>query len=488
MIPIRLIMENFISHTKSEIDFNQFDVALIVGVQDNNPSVSNGAGKTSIFDAIRFALYNKTRFNMKEKVVKRGKFKCRVEFVFSVSDETYKIVRLFNKKTGIGDVEFFKKDGDSWLSETCDTPTTTTQKIMDVVGMSHDTFVSSVCFKQNDIAGFAGASATKRKEILKEVLQIGIWDAFQEEAKENEKEFNKKRQALEQRISEIGNIEEEKANSELELNKISDLLKNSEESSIVCQKDLNNVGEQIMKLELEIAKGNHIDKSSLEKRLLSISKRAKDIKELKESYKQEVNKNNEIIAKAASSCDSLENKLITLAKDVLPVDHRHRDKAKQICKEDINVLYGQQSLSDKRGQKEALQKELNTFETHLSQINYLEPGKECPICLTELKNLSKVCELRNIKKNSLKINIDEKKKEISELNSLIIKEEKAIKKADDSIVEIERTELMISKLMASQTEAQRKNEEILNLNVALTSELKELKEEKESIKIGRAHV
>ena len=85
MVPVYLLLENFMSHARSELDFTQFDMALIVGMENGDPDASNGIGKTAIFDAIRWALYGKHRFRTKKRVVKRGKVACSVTFVFQLT-------------------------------------------------------------------------------------------------------------------------------------------------------------------------------------------------------------------------------------------------------------------------------------------------------------------------------------------------------------------------------------------------------------------
>ena len=56
MIPIKLQLEGFTSYRNAvEVDFTGFDLACISG--------QNGAGKSSLLDAITYALYGKARGN-----------------------------------------------------------------------------------------------------------------------------------------------------------------------------------------------------------------------------------------------------------------------------------------------------------------------------------------------------------------------------------------------------------------------------------------
>ncbi len=63
MKPLRLYINNFLCYDNSYIDFSKFSSALIVGKINNNDSYSNGVGKSTIFKAIEFVLFNYVDIN-----------------------------------------------------------------------------------------------------------------------------------------------------------------------------------------------------------------------------------------------------------------------------------------------------------------------------------------------------------------------------------------------------------------------------------------
>lgn len=465
MIPIRLEMWDFTSYAHAVIDFTKFDVALIVGALEGNTYVSNGVGKSNIFEAIRFVLFNKCRFSSKEKVVRRGRVQCKVEYIFEMDGSKYKVVRTLNKKSGIVGLVFYKQDDDDWNSGgyTCDTPTATTDKIEKVIGMSYDTFINSICFRQNDVYGFAGARAAKRKEILKEVLRIEIWDELQEIAKKYEKILCDQENVLSDRIDALDGIEKEYGVVCKQLNDI-----------VVLSESLN---ENIEKTEKEVEKYNI--NQDIGKRLDDINNLLNKMVIKKDGMQSQVKANNKDIANAQNDCNNLENRLKDYAKDVAIVNCKIRDKALRILNESIDIKYSNEILDKKALDLQKEQQELNKIDIQLSQFVDLESGTECPTCLTVLSE--DIINRRSEKTESLKNIKKEKEKTISLLKNTIAECQKAIRKADESAVEIERTELIIAKRMAVVSDALEKNDRIKEEFSKMSEERKALKEEKDTL-------
>ena len=83
MLPLRLYIENFMCHNKSFIDFTQFSSALIVGKLENNDLFSNGVGKSTIFKAIEYCLFNQADVNL-EKIIRDDSPSCQIVMDFLV--------------------------------------------------------------------------------------------------------------------------------------------------------------------------------------------------------------------------------------------------------------------------------------------------------------------------------------------------------------------------------------------------------------------
>ena len=59
MKPKKLTINNFLSHTESVINFDNFDSLLILGSYNESTDESNGSGKSAILEALRWVLFDK---------------------------------------------------------------------------------------------------------------------------------------------------------------------------------------------------------------------------------------------------------------------------------------------------------------------------------------------------------------------------------------------------------------------------------------------
>jgi DNA repair exonuclease SbcCD ATPase subunit len=201
MIPENLHMQNFFSHKDSEIDFSEFSSALLIGNTEGDYSKSNGSGKSSIFEAILWCLFNKSRQGMMDDVVSWGETTCSVSLEFTHSEILYRVVRTRNRMNSTSAVSFsyMDKAGD-WNDISCSTSGDTNAKIESVIKLEYKTFINSVYFRQNDISEFAEADPSRKKEILKSIIDISRWDSYEKEAKKKSKKVSEECKALSKSI------------------------------------------------------------------------------------------------------------------------------------------------------------------------------------------------------------------------------------------------------------------------------------------------
>lgn len=203
MIPNYLSMKNFASHEDSYIDFTIFDAALIIGMNNDNPDSSNGAGKSSIIEAIDWCLFEKSKYQKVEDVIRYKTDEVRVEFNFSIGENSYSVIRKRNR-AGINELHLKQNGADISGS----TPTDTKGRIEELLKFDHNLFVNSVFLKQNEITHFADVRPGVRKEIIKHILNITKWDVLEKNAKTKSKNAEKKLKEFERQYNPQEIVEE----------------------------------------------------------------------------------------------------------------------------------------------------------------------------------------------------------------------------------------------------------------------------------------
>ena len=245
MIPKYLKINNFMSHKKSEIDFSKLpNATIIIGMEDGSFKASNAVGKTTLFNAIYFSLFDMT-VGKKSRVIRDGEKKCEVEFIFETSKGLYKIFRTRTKTTK--NVYFYRYN-DTWEDISEKTSSQTEKKICDMLGISQKMFEKSSYFKQDDKFDLASATPEKRKAIIMDMLHLKKWGLYEKQAKLKKAIIEKDVEVLQKTISIIDDpkkiiIEKEKIlkNIIINLNSIQKENEKIKESLIDKRKDLTNL-------------------------------------------------------------------------------------------------------------------------------------------------------------------------------------------------------------------------------------------------------
>ena len=202
MKPILLTMQAFGSYgEKTEIDFQKGgDFFLISG--------DTGSGKSTIFDAMMFALYGEVSTNgsgkeneLLSQFVDVRNDKPLVSLVFTAhqhgQEETYKITRTPRhirpaKRTGAKQqeegetAELLMPDGSQYPGKLSDT----NRKIEEIVGLTADQFRKVVMIAQGEFMDFLRAGSKEKTELLRDLLKTDYYYQLSERLKTLAKEKN----------------------------------------------------------------------------------------------------------------------------------------------------------------------------------------------------------------------------------------------------------------------------------------------------------
>ena len=175
MKPIKVTMHAFGPYAaKAEVDFQQFGdkgIFLITG--------DTGAGKTTIFDAITFALFNKTSGSEREVVSLRSDFasgseETYVELTFSHMGRLYKIYRSPQYQKPKKNGGFTNKPAKATLWREPDTPVEGTKAVNEAVEellrIDYDQFKQISMIAQGEFRKVLNADSKSRGEILQKIF------------------------------------------------------------------------------------------------------------------------------------------------------------------------------------------------------------------------------------------------------------------------------------------------------------------------------
>ncbi|MEA2435140.1 MAG: repair protein SbcC/Rad50 [Actinomycetota bacterium] len=177
MRPIRLELEGFTSFRENTvIDFEGADYFALTG--------PTGSGKSTIIDAICFALYGSVpRYDNKGIVapaITQGRLEAKVRLDFSVGSERYTAVRVVRRTPkGATTKEARLEHGDEVIAGNADE---LTAAIGELLGLTFEHFTKCVVLPQGEFARFLHDKAADRQGLLVKLLNLGIYDRMKQES------------------------------------------------------------------------------------------------------------------------------------------------------------------------------------------------------------------------------------------------------------------------------------------------------------------
>ena len=194
MIPISLKISGFLSyHAPVELDFTEFSLACISG--------HNGAGKSSLLDAITWSLFGQAR-KRDDSLVNLQSKAAEVIYTFDYEGNRYRIQRVM-PRGGKKLLEFQIDDDGLWRPLTEATMRATQERIEQTLRLDYDTFINAAFFLQGKADQFTQQNAGQRKETLGSILGLEIWDEYKNRASIQRREIEQELDLVDGRVAEI---------------------------------------------------------------------------------------------------------------------------------------------------------------------------------------------------------------------------------------------------------------------------------------------
>lgn len=395
MIPLELTLKNFRCYADGKIDFNKFNVAVIVGYQSGNSNVSNAVGKTAIFDAIEYVLFNSSKSKL-DGLINDNSEEMSVTFTFTQDDSNYKIVRSRTRKSS--DLSLFIFHEDTWKDISGRRSSDTEESIVQLLRLDYSLFKATAYFHIKDEHSLALITPEKRKTLLKDLLKIGVYSKLEKVAKE-----------------EFSQIEKEASKISTKMDMIVNQL-SGEESFILNKIETENKFNQNLK-QLE----------KVQEELATISKRSISVKENISSLKRD----NEDVIKESISANAVKAKVSSVLKSL-------NDQKSELVKEAKAYVTELESIQNPElPNLENLQEEINSIKIEASnllkdieQYNVKFKSLQAPKADTEICNLcgSKL-DLDHLNKEKARINQEKEdiRKILVELDNKLVNKNNILK-------------------------------------------------------------
>jgi exonuclease SbcC len=200
MIPIRLELKNFLAYRSPDpLRFEGIHLACLTG--------ANGAGKSSILDAITWALWGKARSGPAD-LVHTGQTEMAVRLEFLHEGTTYSAHRRTSrKKTGSAattlDFHSWLDDEQRWNLLNEGSIKQTQDKIDHMLRLTYEIFIHSAFLQQGKADAFATMKPGERKQVLSNILGLELWTVYESAAKAEVKTLEDNLRTLEGSLREI---------------------------------------------------------------------------------------------------------------------------------------------------------------------------------------------------------------------------------------------------------------------------------------------
>lgn len=201
MLPKKIVMENFGPFLHEEVNFEHFfetPLFLISG--------KTGAGKTTIFDAITFALFGDASGGVRNASEIRSTFaeateETRVRFFFEHQGRQFVIERspkqIVQKKNGKGEttknqkVQLIVLDEEGKEVEAYQKVEPVSDMIYDMLHLNKDQFRQIVMLPQGEFRTFLVANSSEKEAVLRSLFGTAIYRSFTENLKIKKLELEK---------------------------------------------------------------------------------------------------------------------------------------------------------------------------------------------------------------------------------------------------------------------------------------------------------
>lgn len=452
MKPIRLELKEFGPYKHEIVEWDKIinePIFLITG--------KTGSGKSTLFDAFVYALYNKTTSgkdiaSLRTKTAD-DKTRTTVIFDFELKNKLYRVERTLaytkkgNKNQTSGKVALIEiVDNNENVLATKEQDVK--EKIEQIIGLDDKQFCQLIILPQGKFKDFLLSKSSEKKETLRSLFNTFFYQKFIDKlsayAKEQDNDYKLKERELitkfdqfifDEKLDKFEFLKEENfENVNIQINNQGNIISEKENVLTNLNKELENLREEHAKItklndkfvEFDELKEKYEEIIKEENNIIEIQNIIKKLEELEKNIDR-ISEYNKLITK--------ENELVKKKEDL------EKDFKDYSNKRDSNVKLGEQLEVEK--------KEIEVIKNKLAEVKYFYDNisafelafKEKKECETKLKEFDKnKLELSKYKENILKLEQSNKqelekseslKTNISKIDLSIVKKEVEVEKLEE---------------------------------------------------------
>ena len=394
MRPIKLEIEGFTSfRDRTVVDFEDTDLFVLTG--------ATGSGKSSVIDAMTFALYGSIprldNRNLVAPVMSRGLLRTLVRLDFAVGQRHYTAVReLRANRSGVSTSEARLEDdlGNTLAANENEL----SAEVEALLGIPFEHFIKCVVLPQGDFADFIHARAADRQRFLIDLLGLDLFDQVGQKASQRKSGAEGQITALRGQVSRL----DEAGHSESSLKQARarfKAVKKAQESIVQQQPVLEKLRERDRSAtsRAEGAAANEEKLKAIAKpdEVERLAETLRETLEAVQTCREKVNQATKARQTAQEELESLPNEVETRTLIQSRQDLATRAKAKKAAVGRIKDRAGKVAEARKMlsitelAVAEADAERQRTMKAHLSYhlADGLESGQLCPVCLRKIEDL-----------------------------------------------------------------------------------------------------
>ena len=414
MIIKRLTLQNYRRFEKLDLEFPE-NVIGIIG--------RNGAGKSTIVEAISWALYGNRWVRTEKQDVRSqhvdAKKGCSAEMIFTFGGSEYRIVRQLKGKNAVSEAAIYR---DNQPEPEAVQDRGVNEFIESLLQLDYHSFTTSVFAQQKELAKLASLQPEQRRQAINRLINIDRIDRAREQVRRDRNEKTAYIQGKQSSRKDIVELEEEqkalqgekkqqqgrlkKAGEEVkEKSKQLELVKKDYEHTAQLRDQFQNWQSQISSLQSRLEEVEK-NKKQLEEELKGIESAEKELSAMQNQLGQfeSMKEKKEHLDAAYKKYNQLEKhkQERTFVESSIQKEHERRqahiNEAKQVeslqkavnqfavkekeIEDQIEELTNE--IKDAAANKKSAEKTGKELRDKLQRIEELGPDSECPVCTQRL--------------------------------------------------------------------------------------------------------